>query len=261
MRVLVYGNSHVLAWREAWAGMAAEVPGVEMTFFSLPEKIRQRYRVRAKGIFAPRRIVTPDELARVAAMNDGQTSCQPGAADVAVFVGALWYPERAVGFAALGDPPDARGPSGERMAFGPGFVQAALDEICAAALGDWQISAGRARRPIVFGRPVYATTCLRASHRLYAPWAAAAAHPEAAAWFAQAHRDRLVAHAAAQGIDFMAPPAELHGDLGLTRAEFLAEGGGIVDPVNPVLRGDHSHMNAAYGRACIRQLLVGLAAG
>jgi hypothetical protein len=261
MRIMVYGNSHVMAWREAWAGMAAEVPGVEMVFFSLPEKIRQRYRFRATGLFAPRRSVTPDELERVGAMNEGQTSCAPGAADVAVCVGAAWYPERAMGFAALGDPPDAALASGGRMAFGPGVVQAALDEASAAALGEWQIGAGRARRPIVFGRPVYAVTCLQATHRLYAPWVAAAAYPEAAAWFAQAHRDRLVAHAAEKGVDFMAPPAALHGELGLTRAEFLAEGGGIVDLQNAALRGDHSHMNAAYGRACIQQLLAGLDAG
>lgn len=261
MQVLVYGNSHVGAWRDAWAGMAAEVPGVEMTFFSLPEKIRQRYRFRANGLFAPRRSVTPDELARVGAMNEGRTSAEPSAADVAVFVGAAWYPERAMGFAALGDPPDGRGPCGGRMAFGPGFVRAALDERFAAALGEWQIGAGRTRRPIVFGRPVYAETCLRATHRLYAPWAAAAAYPEAAAWFAQAHREGLVAHAAEKGVDFIAPPAELHGDFGLTRAEFLAQGGGVVDPQHPSLRGDHSHMNAAYGRVCIRQFLVGLAAG
>lgn len=258
MRILVYGNSHVFAWREGWAALKHEVPGVEMAFFGLPERIYQRYRWKGSGLFGPRRSVTPDELDRVGRINQGRTQCEPGGADVAVGVGAVWYPERAMGFAALGDAPDAGFAGNGRMVFGPGFVGSALEEISGAAFSAWQMGAGRVRRPIVFGRPVYATTCLQSRHRLYAPWAAAVAYPEAAAWFARAHRDRLVAYAAERGVDFIAPPEAVQGDLGLTRAEFLAEGGGVVGPHNPAARGDHSHMNAAYGQACIRQLLAQL---
>lgn len=256
MRVLVFGNSHVAAWRAGWDGVAAPVAGVEMGFFSLPEKIFQRYRFRATGLFAPRRSVTADELERVKAINDGQVECDPTGFDVAVCVGAGWAPEQALAFAALGDPPDGCGGGTGRAVYGPGFLRAALQEACAQTVAGWPVALRTRRRPIVFGRPVYAETCLDSTHRLYAPWHAVAGHPEAAAWFMAAYRDCLTAEAAEKGIEFLAPPDELQGRLGLTRAEFLAEGGGVVDPEAPGVRGDHSHMNAAYGQACIRHLLA-----
>jgi hypothetical protein len=257
MRVLVFGNSHVAAWQAAWEVWTVGRPPLELTFFSLPERIFQRYRFRASGLFAARRSVTAEELDRVRAINGGTVDCLPAGADMAVCVGLPWAPERAVTFAALGDAPEGGGSgggAGQRALFSAGLVQAALEEASAEVVGGWPVPPRMPGRMVVFGRPVYAETCLRSTHRLYAPWREAAVWPEAAGWFLAAYRDCLVARAAAAGIDFLPPPVALSGVGGLTRAAYLAQGGGVVDPADPGARGDHSHMNADFGRACIEHL-------
>ncbi|NBE06463.1 hypothetical protein [Paragemmobacter ruber] len=260
-RVLVYGNSHVAAWQAAWEGWTEGRPALEMAFFSLPERIFQRYRFRASGRFAARRSVTAEELDRVRAINAGQVECHPADADVAVCVGLSWAPERAMGFAALGDAP-GMGPAvrdGARALFSAGFVEAAFAEACAETCAAWPLPPRMAGRTVVFGRPIYAETCLRSTHPLYAPWRDAAACPEAARAFLMRYADRLAVRAREAGVAFIAPPPDVAGAGALTRAGYLAAGGGGVNPDAPGARGDHSHMNAAYGRACIRHLLAHLA--
>lgn len=263
-RVLVYGNSHVAAWQAAWEGWTEARPALDMAFFSLPERIFQRYRFRASGRFAARRSVTAEELDRVRAINAGQVECRPADADIAVCVGLSWAPERAMGFAAMGDAPGGAvggapaGGGGDRALFSAGFVEAAFAEACDAVCAEWPVPPRMAGRTVVFGRPIFAETCLRSSHPLYAPWRDAAAFPEAARRFLACYADRLAVRARQVGVDFIGPPPDVAGEGGLTRAGFLAAGGGVVHPDAPDARGDHSHMNSAYGRACIRHLLAHL---
>ncbi|MBC2834097.1 hypothetical protein H7F16_01170 [Gemmobacter straminiformis] len=255
MRILAFGNSHVGAWREAWEGLYAEFPDIEMDFFSLPEKIHARYRLRATGLFAPRRNVTPAERERVAGIN-GRVECDLSAYDHAVWIGVAWHPERAAELAALGDPYPVGDAGAGRPAYGAGFVTAALAQAAEGVAEAWVAVPALRYRPIVFGRPVYAETCLASGHRLYAPWRGAQAHTAALQVFLDSYRAELVRAAAARGFGFLAPPADLSAPTGLTRPACLAAGGGAVDPAAPDARGDHSHMNALYGRRCIAHLLA-----
>lgn len=252
MRILVFGNSHVAAWREAWEGLAAEFPEVEIDFFSLPEKIHARYRLRATGLFAPRRNVSQAERDRVGEIN-GRVDCDLSAYDRAVWIGVAWQPERGAELAALGDPYPVWG---DRAAYSDGFVAAALTEAAVALAEGWSPDPAARFRPIVFGRPIYAETCLASSHRLYAPWCRAQHHPQAVQAVMAAWRAELARAALARGVTFLAPPEDLSVPTGLTRAACLAAGGGAVDPAAPEARGDHSHMNPLYGRRCIAHLLA-----
>lgn len=252
MRIIAFGNSHVAAWREAWEGLAAELPAIGIDFFSLPEKIHARYRLRATGLFAPRRNVSQAERDRVAEIN-GRIDCDLSAYDHAVWIGVAWQPERAAELAALGDPYPVEG---DRAAYSGGFTAAALSEAALAVAGDWSPDPAGRFNPIVFGRPIYAETCLASSHRNYAPWRAAQHHPQAVQAVMAAYRVELARAALARGVTFLAPPDDLSAPTGLTRAACLAAGGGTVDPAAPEARGDHSHMNPLYGRRCIAHLLA-----
>lgn len=260
-RVRVFGNSHVLAWREGWAQVAAQWPDVAMTFFALPDKVHSRYLLRGSLDFAPRRTVTPEERARAVAINGCEAVTLAGH-DLAVWVGLPWQPEAALALAQAGDPYPL---AGARPALGPGFVAAALDEAADAVLAAWKaetIPAGPPR-PVLFGRPVYAVTCRGSGHALYAPWRDTQAHGAAAMALLAAHRDRLSARAAALGLDFAVQPFDTLDDAGATQADWLAEGGGMVDPADSAARGDHSHMNAGFGARCIAAVLgrAGFGAG
>lgn len=246
MRVLVIGNSHVAAWREAWTGMGRGQPDVEIDFFAVPEKIHARYRLLASGEFRPRRVVTAEERARVTAMN-GRVSCHLAGYDHAVWAGFGWRPEHAAEMAASGDPYPL---AGERAALATGFVTAAFAEAAAAVVGAWPVVADGSR-PILFGRPVCAATCHQSTHPSYAPWRAAAPFPQATQACLAAYRTALATAAAARGIRLLLPPDDLSDGTGLTDPRYLAAGGGIVDPAAPQVRGDHMHMNADYGRRCL----------
>lgn len=252
MRILGFGNSHVFAWQSAWEAMRPDMAGVEIDFFALPQGIFRRYRMRANGQFVPRRSVTAEERRRVATIN-GREACDLSAYDRAVWIGADWLPDHALALAAAGDPhPLATGP--DRPALGAGFVQAALAEAAVGAMADWVADPALPHCPLVFGRPVYAETCLASMHALYAPWRDSAPFAAAARALLEAHVQSLTQAASARGLAFVAPPFDVLSGVA-TRAEFLAEGGGVVDPAARGQRGDHSHMNARYGRACIGRLL------
>ena len=258
MRILVFGNSHVGAWKEGWESLSAAHPGLDMTFFGVPEKIHARYRLRANGRFSPRPNVTPEELARVEAIN-GATECRLADHDLSVWVGVDWRPSVPLALAALGDPPTSD-QTGTRPAYGPGFLATMLDHACQTVIEGWGAAKEVPLRPLLFARPPYAETCLHSLHPLYAPWRASAPFTKSAAWFLATYQSHLQNMALARGLTLLFPPAETLAEGCATRAEFLAAGGGIVDPAEPAARGDHSHMNAAYGALCIRHLLQNLPA-
>lgn len=260
MRILAFGNSHVGAWRDAWAALSPEragLPPVEMDFFALPERIHARYRLRGNGQFTPRHGVTAAERARVQQIN-GRESCDLSGYDHAVWVGAAWMPEHALALAAAGDPYPLDSGTG-RPALGSGFLAAALHEAATDAVAGW--GAGHALppaapcAPLIYGRPVYAETCLGSLHPNYAPWRDAAPWPRASRMILAAYAAALGRAAAAQGLRFLSQPDDLLTASGATPAAFLAAGGGLVDPAAPAARGDHSHMNAAFGQRCIAHLL------
>ena len=37
MNLIIFGNSHVGAWREAWPTLAPDYPDINVTFFGIPE--------------------------------------------------------------------------------------------------------------------------------------------------------------------------------------------------------------------------------
>lgn len=256
MRILVFGNSHVAAWSGGWDAVVSErsVPAsVGMEFFALPERIHARYRLRGNGRFTPRHGVTEAERARVQQIN-GRESCDLSAYDLAVWVGAAWMPERALALAAAGDPyPLDSG--GARPALGAGFLDAALAEAAADVVAGWGDVPALPRLPVIFGRPVYAETCLGSLHANYAPWRAAAPYPQAARMVLAAYAKAVGQAASAKGLTFLSQPDDLLTAAAATPSMLLADGGGVIDPAAPAARGDHSHMNAAFGRRCILHLV------
>ena len=68
MNLIIFGNSHVGAWHEAWHTLAPDYPDINVTFFGIPEMIHRRYRIQDTGLFSVLKI-SDDECKRVVDIN------------------------------------------------------------------------------------------------------------------------------------------------------------------------------------------------
>ena len=103
MNLIIFGNSHVGAWREAWPTLAPDYPDVSVTFFGIPEMIHRRYRIQDTGEFSALKI-SDDERKRVVDIN-GFDQVQLEDYDRHLWVGMNWKPESATRTRSRAHPP------------------------------------------------------------------------------------------------------------------------------------------------------------
>ena len=252
-RIAIFGNSHVGAWRDAWQEMADANPGVEITFFSVPQKIHSRFRIMKTGQFAAWKI-SENECSRLIEIN-GRDHLQLEEFDRHLWVGANWEPEYAVMVAASGDFEGLETDTGSRPAYSKPFLNAIFERKAAEVLASSKVDLDHKIRPDLHGRPIYAETCQSSLHRLYDAWRLTAEMGKARIAFLDYYELVITRYFAKRGINFLPPPHNLRSDTGATNPKYLAFGGGLESLKQPEHRGDFSHMNKTYGAACLQRYL------
>lgn len=252
-RIAIFGNSHVGAWRDAWPEMAIANPGIEITFFGVPEKIHTRFRVMKTGQFAAWRI-SELERARLIEIN-GRDHLQLEEYDRHLWVGTKWEPEYAVMVADSGDFDGMENETSSRPAYSIPFLNAIFELKAGDMLVNSKINFDSEILPDLYGRPIYAETCQSSHHRLYHAWRLTADRGPARVAFLNHYEEVITQYFAKKGLNFFVPPQSLRSDTGATNSEYLASGRGLASLKKPEHRGDFSHMNKAYGAACLQRYL------
>ncbi|MBC7477407.1 MAG: hypothetical protein H7317_04840, partial [Pseudorhodobacter sp.] len=106
-------------------------------------------------------------------------------------------------------------------------------------------------------RPAPAETCLTSTNAGYRHWHRLSSVPAGIAEAFDIFDATLTAAMSAKGLTYLAQPNATRSPIGLTLAQYLAPGGGTL-PGEEKKRGDHAHMNQAYGATVVAQLLNAL---
>jgi hypothetical protein len=253
-RVLFIGNSHLGAIKLAWEHAAPK--GYEVEFFGAPQRAWMRmahlpdnqYGVPASGDYKRHRDIIEQA--------NGKPAVSLANRDIVIMVGAFSAAEPIAAVLAECDVPDLRETGAATLLTEPLFAKA-----CATLATDCLPFSGWLNRSdfklAAMPRPAPADSVLTSTYPPYQPWHVLAANPagmsDAAALFDAA----LGAVMAANGVTYIPQPAETLTAIGLTPARFLAAGGGNK-PGEAHKRGDHAHMDTAFGAACVAQTLTWL---
>ena len=253
MNLIIFGNSHVGAWREAWPTLAPDYPDVSVTFFGIPEMIHRRYRIQDTGEFSALKI-SDDERKRVVDIN-GFDQVQLEDYDRHLWVGMNWKPESAVMITAFGDPDTIEGAPTGRPAFSRPFLKAIFELQAANILRDSKVNRDSSIRPDMHPRPIYAEECQISLHPIYDAWRETSDIGSARSAILGYYEEVVVDYFGRQGLKFVPSPKSLRSSSGATKSKYLSVGGGIASLKTPASRGDFSHMNAEYGRVCLKNYL------
>jgi hypothetical protein len=143
--------------------------------------------------------------------------------------------------------------------------QGLFADICLALASDALPEAGWRNRPgaeiALLPRPATAESCLGSTHESFAPWRSLATARDGLIAAFEAFDVALAGTFAKWGLSYLAQPYSTRTETGLTARRFLAEGGGEILHGAEHKRGDHAHMNQAYGAACLPSLLTWLDSG
>ncbi|EEW26334.1 hypothetical protein [Rhodobacter ferrooxidans] len=248
-KVAIIGNSHVAALKAAWD--ATPLPGLDMTFFAAPQRNFRQFALqpnRVYGLPAPQR----GRHAEIVQKLNGALQIDLSGVDQVVLSAFGWNPGAIAQLIATCDI------DGLRLTGAPTLLSRDLfDAICAALARalrpgpEWRHWPGAA--PIFLAQAATCETCLGSSNADFASWQRLAAAPDGALAAFDIFFDHLRADLAGVGITLLRQPPQSLRPSGLTEARFLATGGGVV-PGQEHLRGDHAHMNAAYGTLCLTAL-------
>ena len=253
MNLIIFGNSHVGAWREAWPTLAPDYPDINVTFFGIPEMIHRRYRIQDTGVFSALKI-SDDERKRVVDIN-GFDKVQLKDYDRHLWVGMNWKPESAVMITAFGDPDTIEDASTGRPAYSTPFLKAIFELQAANILRDSKVNLDGSIRPDMHPRPIYAEECQSSLHPLYGVWRETANIGSARSAILGCYEEIVVDYFSKHGLKFVLIPKSLSSRSGATKSKYLSVGGGIASLKTPASRGDFSHMNAEYGRVCLKNYL------
>jgi hypothetical protein len=257
-RIIVYGDSHIGAFKEGWERVRGAFPGVEVAFFGLPHPYVRRIGLRPDGslVVRPAEGGVPDETIELAERILGRTEIDAAAADMVIWAGYAWPAQdlaRLLGATAV---------DGVFAADRPGLMSAAAFDACIGALAAraappprWAARFGQ--RLVLALRANPSETCLTQRRTpAIAPWQRmAAGGSDARAAFA-ALAERVERVASGLGVRCLPQPAETLAPSGLTADAWSRGSRRIVrDRAHP--SRDFAHMNAAYGALCLTALLGG----
>jgi hypothetical protein len=254
IRLLFIGNSHLAALKSAWD--AAPPPGIAAEFFGAPQRAWQRmallpdndFGLAPGGDFGRQRKITEQA--------NGKSTVSLADQDAIVIVGGFSAAEAVAALLATCDVVPLRETGAPSLLSDVLFAKA-----CTALAADALPEPGWRNRAdakiAVLPRPATNESCLGSTNDGFQSWHRLATNPNGAAAGFAAFDAALTTALATQGITYLPQPPETRTSFGATARGFLAEGGGVVAGEEN-RRGDHAHMNTAYGAACIGPLLIWL---
>jgi hypothetical protein len=226
MNLIILGNSHVGAWREAWPELAPDYPNVNITFFGIPEIVHQRFRINDNGLFSDLKIAD-DQRKRLIKIN-GFDHVQLQEYDRHLWVGINWKPESAVMIAASGDPDTIEGASTSRPAYSKPFLDAIFELQAADILMGSKINLDSKLRPVMHPRPIYAEECQSSLHPIYDAWRDTSDKGPARSATLRHYEDIVVEYFSKYGVGFVPSPSSLRSRSGATQSKYLSVGVGIA---------------------------------
>ena len=253
-RIAVVGTSNIGAVKYAEAEIAAEHPGLSVTFYGLPGGKFAEAGVDEAGLFQP----APGDGAtrKLAERVNGTAALDLKAFDAVLAIGDTLGMAQTLFVATYYDVVDWPTRRDRPLISTPAFL-AAMDEAIA-------IRADRLARQFKGVSPVFAALApyptiavtRRGPHR-QEPYASVAGHPELARIHAL-YRDTLTAALAARGITFVPQPDETMAAPFLTRPDYAM--GAMDFRTEGKVLNDHRHMNAAFGASLFRAFALALGA-
>ncbi len=249
-RLLILGNSHLVAVKAAWEAAAPQ--GFAVEFFGAPQRAWTRMtllpdnRFGVAGDFKRQRQITEQA--------NGKATVSLNHRDIIVLVGGFSAAEPIAELLALCDIPGLRATGAATLLSEPLFAKACA-ALAAAQLPESDL---HTYAPVLMiPRPAPAETCLTSTNATYQHWHHIAAAPDGIATGFARFDAALTAAMAAKGLTYLPQPQATRTAIGLTHAHYLAPGGGTLQGEEKK-RGDHAHMNQAYGAQVVAQLLNAL---
>ena len=253
-RLLFIGNSHLAALKTAWD--ATPRPGYDAEFFAAPQRTYLRMALMSGNAFGLASEGESNRQRKIAVSTNGKAAVSLVDLDIIVLVGGFSAAEAVA--QVLGDCDVAA----LRETGAPSLLsQNLFSNICTAlaqaALPEPGWHNRKDAKVVLIPRPATCETCLASTFAGFQPWHKLAANPAGALPGFGAFDTALTTVMADHSLTYLPQPTATRTPAGLTARAFLAEGGGIT-PGEEHKRGDHAHMNNAYGTAVIETLLAWL---
>ncbi len=253
-RLLFIGNSHLAALKTAWDGTPR--PGYDAEFFAAPQRTYLRMSLMSGNTFGLPAEGESQRQRKIAEATNGKAAVSLADRQIIVLVGGFSATDAVAELLADCDV------AGLREAGAPSLLsQPLFASICAALAQNALPETGWHNRldakVVLIPRPATNETCLASTYPAFLPLQKLAANPTGALPGFVAFDTALAKLATAHGMTYLPQPTETRTAAGLTAQNFLAEGGGITAG-EAHKRGDHAHMNAAYGAAVVETLLTWL---
>jgi hypothetical protein len=258
VRLVIVGNSHVGALKDAWDAAGASHPRHEISFFAAPEPHFKKLRLNKHLTFGlPQNILQRDPLAvDVLTRVNGRTSIDLTAADKVLLHGLAWPLDDVVQLMADFDIDDLRDVGCSRR-----MSRSAFDAVCVDLANNampepaWRNWAGP---PIVLlARAAPAETCLANDDARYQPWRAIKEKPAGSRAVIDAFLDAYEAALGRSAITLVRQPFETLLPIGMTAASYSRNSLRLYQRV-PHPDDDPIHMNADYGALCLAAIFAWL---
>lgn len=246
-RVLFIGNSHLAAIKTAWEQAAPQ--GYDAEFFGAPQRAWQRMALLPDNMFGLSDQGDYKRQREITEQANGKAQVSLQNRDAIVIVGGFSAAEPLAQLLADCDVTTLRETGAPTLLSEPLFAKSL------ATLAAQQLPPGWTQpQTALLPRPAQAETCLTSTNSGYAHWHRLAANPMGLTDAADLFDAALTATFAAQTLTYIPQPTETRSATLLTLAQYLAPGGG-TQKGDEQKRGDHAHMNTAYGSACLASLL------
>jgi len=253
-RLLFLGNSHLAAVKLAWDQAAP--PGYETEFFGAPQRAWTRMAMLPGNQFGLTDATDFKRQLEITEAANGKASTSLDDRDVIIMVGGFSAADPLAQLLADCDVPALRETGAPTLLTEPLFAKA-----CAHLAGACLPEPGWHNRTqttvALMPRPATADSCLTSTYPPYQHWHRLAAQPAGLTDAFALYDTALAALMTTKGLTYIPQPPSTRTAVGLTPARYLAEGGGTIKGEEH-RRGDHAHMNAAYGADCVAQIITWL---
>lgn len=252
-RLLFIGNSHLVAVKAAWE--AVDPVGFHAEFFGAPQRAWAQMHLLSDNQFG---LPADGEHKRqhdVTEQANGKTAVSLSNRDIIVIVGGFSAADPIATLLADCDVVGLRETGAATLLSDTLFAKACL------AMAEAQLpEAGwhnRAEAVLLLPRPAPADTVLASSYPGYHLWHRLALAPDGLSDAFDLFDTILTAISADRSLIYVPQLKTTRTATGLTIGHLLAPGGG-VQPGESHKRGDHAHMNPAYGATCVAEILNAL---
>jgi hypothetical protein len=251
-QLLFIGNSHLPALKSGWE--AKSRAGYQAEFFGVPQRAYQRMTILPDNSFG----LPPGDgtQRKVIEAANGKTAVSLAVSltgrDVTILVGDFSASDQIAALLADCDVADLRETGAATLLSDQMFAQACVT-FALTQLPETVWHHRQDTKVVMIPRPATCDTCLDTANPAYLPWHKLAKTPIGATVAFTIFDEALSRLLSELGITYLPQPTETRTASGTTAKKFLADGGGVV-PGDKNKRGDHAHMNFAYGALCATQL-------